>query len=233
MTMDNYNDENDFQEGLATLFLWWYGNHRWTRQLLRTNDTDKEMMLLQTCQLRHCDVEDAWRRRWFAKGDLTETVDKYMKENFGWMLEYCHPHDCCRFENKAGGQRLWERMAWIVLLDQVPRNVHRGTPQAYAYDSLALSLALDAMKKFPRLPFCFQDTIAICLCHSESMEMQELLASYVQHLVCPHEDLARALHAISKKHFDRVAEFGRFPERNANLNRTSTVREEAYLSQLR
>jgi uncharacterized protein (DUF924 family) len=121
-------------------------------------------------------------------------------------------------------------MALIILFDQVTRNAHRGTPAGYHGDCTALPLALDLTRR-RQLPFHFQATIAICLCHSESEAVQDILASHLPPK--PTNPLERALRDISRKHQERVLEFGRFPERNSVLKTPDTVREEAFLMQLR
>ena len=37
---------------------------------------------------------------------------------------------------------LWQQLALIILLDQIPRNIYRGTPDAYKYDFLIRPLVL-------------------------------------------------------------------------------------------
>lgn len=110
----------------------------------------------------------------------------------------------------------------LLLLDQFPRNVFRGTGHAYATDPLARHFAramLDAgldgqvdrgLRMFCYLPFQ----------HSEAMEDQEQAVALMQAI----GDAKWALH-----HRDIIRRFGRFPHRNAALGRASTPDELAFL----
>ncbi len=116
-------------------------------------------------------------------------------------------------------------LALLVLLDQIPRNVFRGSAHAWAADPLArhyASRALDAgfdqqvdadLRLFFYMPFE----------HSESLADQE--RSVALHRTLPGKDAD----AWAVKHYDVIAKFGRFPHRNAALGRISTPEEQAYL----
>src|SRR5690625_5230880 len=116
-------------------------------------------------------------------------------------------------------------LALLVLLDQIPRNIFRGTGHAYATDGLALHCArraveagLDAqvepaLRGFVYMPFE----------HSEELADQHRAV-----------DLFRALgdevsldYAI--RHLEVIERFGRFPHRNRALGRESTSEEQAWL----
>lgn len=119
------------------------------------------------------------------------------------------------------------RLAAVIVFDQMPRNIYRATPLAFATDGLALRetrLAIDAgadkgltvdQRAFFYLPFE----------HSESLVDQEQsvrLFSDLGH--ANYLDFAIRHHAI-------VAQFGRFPHRNAILGRASTQAELSFLTQ--
>jgi uncharacterized protein (DUF924 family) len=94
-------------------------------------------------------------------------VDSFIREKIARMLKdfqalHFHP------------TRLWEKLAMIILFNQITRNALRGTQRACANDRIALSIAFNLMEQ--QLPFQFKATIAICLCHSESLEIQQRLA---------------------------------------------------------
>jgi len=116
-------------------------------------------------------------------------------------------------------------LALLLLLDQIPRNLFRGSAHSYATDPLArhyAGRALDAgfdrqmdagLRLFFYMPFE----------HSESLADQE--RSVALHRTLPGQEAD----AWAVKHHDVIARFGRFPHRNAALGRTSTAEELAYL----
>ena len=116
-------------------------------------------------------------------------------------------------------------LALLILLDQIPRNVFRGSGHAFATDPLALHYArraieagLDqqvepALRAFVYLPFEHSEAIAD---QQRSVELFEKLgnAEYLKY---------------AQAHLDVIAKFGRFPHRNHALARTSTPEEQAWL----
>lgn len=120
-----------------------------------------------------------------------------------------------------------DALALIILLDQVPRNIYRGTPAAFGSDKQALDLANDAIARglderltperrwFLYLPFM----------HSENLADQERGIELFAAL-----GLDEPLHFM-RRHHEVIARFGRFPHRNAILGRPSTEEELEFLKQ--
>jgi len=120
-------------------------------------------------------------------------------------------------------------LALIVLLDQLSRNVFRGSAEAFAADAYAREIArgaiadrLDAVlspveRMFVYLPFQ----------HAENMEDQNESVRLFETLrdSCGADTVGHAY-----RHRDEIREFGRFPYRNAALGRTNTPEENAYLA---
>lgn len=116
-------------------------------------------------------------------------------------------------------------LALLILLDQIPRNVFRGSGHAYATDALALSFAtvaveagLDAqvepgLRAFVYLPFE----------HSEALADQQRSVRLFEAL--GHEGYAQ----YARAHLEVIERFGRFPHRNRALGRTDTAEERAWL----
>ncbi len=109
----------------------------------------------------------------------------------------------------------------ILLFDQIPRNLFRGTAQAFASDDLAVTLTHNALDRgwhrgMPREHIQF---LAMPLMHSESRADQrrcvEIFARYVPGAL----DFARS-HAVM------IERFGRFPHRNEALGRKTTQAEQ-------
>jgi uncharacterized protein (DUF924 family) len=118
-------------------------------------------------------------------------------------------------------------LALVIILDQFPRNMYRGTPQAYLADPLALKVAkatiakgfdqklLPQQRAFLYLPFQ----------HSESLEDQEKSVELFTSL----ESENNLQYAVG--HRDIIARFGRFPHRNNILGRESTPEEISFLEE--
>ena len=118
-------------------------------------------------------------------------------------------------------------LAAIILLDQFSRNIHRDTPEAFAADSLALELTLEAIgtgwdEEMPpeRAQFLYMP-----LMHAEDPDAQQLCLKCFEAL-----GDARNL-KFARDHAQVIEKFGRFPTRNEALGRVSTEAEKAYLSQ--
>lgn len=140
------------------------------------------------------------------------------------------------YEQAATGQfASWQQeshpcLALILLLDQFPRNLFRGSPRSFATDGQALAAAENAIahdfdhalipveRNFLYLPFE----------HSERMAHQDKNVALFTALANSAPELQRSLdYAI--RHRDVIAKFGRFPHRNKILGRQTTAEEEAYL----
>jgi uncharacterized protein (DUF924 family) len=121
-------------------------------------------------------------------------------------------------------------LAYLIVTDQVSRNIHRGTALAFATDPLALAAArravdagwdLDAPepeRQFFYLPFE----------HSEALADQDRAVELIGERL-PQGGADTLLHA--RAHRDIIRRFGRFPFRNAVLGRESTVEEEVFLAE--
>lgn len=118
------------------------------------------------------------------------------------------------------------RLALILLTDQVPRNVFRGTPRAFATDAIALGLAERALARRDPDVFPMPARMFFWLPfeHAESMEAQERSVDCFR--TCGDQ---QGYH-YALIHLDVIRRFGRFPHRNAILGRPSTASEEAYLA---
>ena len=141
------------------------------------------------------------------------------------------------YERAAGGAlAAWEAqpesgLALVLLLDQIPRNVFRGTPRAYATDPDARSVADRAIARgFDRaLPPAWRKFFYMPLHHSESVEDQRRSLDLLQSVP---NDPARADNTrYARRYLDIIERFGRFPHRNACLGRVSTPEELAFLEE--
>jgi uncharacterized protein (DUF924 family) len=132
-----------------------------------------------------------------------------------------------------------QTLALIILLDQFTRNAYRNTPKAYASDPLAIRLCLemiDSGQDIELSPVC-RWFLYMPLQHSEDIILQEkgvaIFANLQKQAKDPKEAaiLAEVL-KNTQQHKDIIAHFGRFPYRNAILQRKSNANELAYLATL-
>ena len=127
------------------------------------------------------------------------------------------------------------RLSLIILLDQFPRHIYRGTPRAFAHDPDALALTLSGMQSAADGALSLVERLFFYmpLQHAESTEVQDESVSACRRLVAesPAElrsTFEEALQA-AEEHRTLIRQFGRFPYRNRVLGRDNTVEEEAYL----
>ena len=166
------------------------------------------------------DVLDFWfkreRKAWFEKNPQFDTEIRHrflpLYEELALKKDWLgDPRDC---------------LARIIVLDQFPRNMFRGSARAFASDHLARESALVILDKgwdkglsadertFAYLPFE----------HSESLADQEKCCELMK-------PLDEEQHRYAVRHREIIARFGRFPHRNAALGRASTPEEIEFLKQ--
>ena len=119
----------------------------------------------------------------------------------------------------------------ILLLDQLPRNLFRGSAQAFASDPLAREAAREALKRgFDRsLPASWRQFIYLPFEHSEALADQELCVKLMTGLA--RDPACAGMLDFAQRHHAIIARFGRFPHRNAVLGRPSTPEEEVFLKE--
>ena len=127
------------------------------------------------------------------------------------------------------------RLALILLLDQFPRNIYRGTAAAFSGDSKAMPLAIEGLQHGADATLDPIERIFFYmpLQHAESREIQDESVAAFRRLA---DEAPPQLHGtfqdvlrFAEKHRDIIQEFGRFPHRNEILNRPSTSNETEYL----
>lgn len=120
-------------------------------------------------------------------------------------------------------------LALILLLDQFPRNMFRGTPQAFATDSQACSVAQHAITKgFDRQLLVVQRLfVYLPFQHSEDLDRQRQSVNLFRQIGEDTEIADAMSYAI--KHLEIIKCFGRFPHRNEILGRATTLEEAEFL----
>jgi uncharacterized protein (DUF924 family) len=126
-------------------------------------------------------------------------------------------------------------LAYIVVLDQLSRNMYRGTAAMFGGDALALAAALSGIERGMdrALRLDERSTFYMPLMHSEDIAQQErcvqLYLGFAEEAAGSARANLRSRVGFAEKHRDIVREFGRFPHRNALLGRTSTPAEIEFL----
>ena len=120
-------------------------------------------------------------------------------------------------------------LAYIILCDQLSRNMYRGTPASFASDPLALAVTqkLIASTGLSELTPVEKSFALMPLMHSEELAVQE--QSVEQFRALRDEGRDNLDFAISHKKI--IERFGRYPHRNAILGRESTPEEVQFLTQ--
>lgn len=169
------------------------------------------------------------RRLWF--GGEPET-DRLIREKFAVDLDRA----------QRGEFRHWSRtprgaLALIIVFDQFPRNIHRGTPLAYACDGRALTLCLAGLDAAQdrSLAVAEKAFFYLPLEHAEDLEAQRrsvALFSALRDQAPPAlAELCEGFFDYAVRHQRIIERFGRFPHRNAVLGRSSSPAEIAFLRQ--
>lgn len=169
----------------------------------------------------------AHRERWFAP---SRSFDRELAERFAPLVEAA----------ASGGLEEWRetprgRLAYVLVCDQLPRNIYRGTAAAFATDHLAVDAARDAIRNGDDLALAPDERAFLYLPfeHSEAALDQHLAVGLFTALrdATPkgHRDLTGRYLRAAQQHRDLILTFGRFPHRNAILGRASTSEEIAYL----
>jgi uncharacterized protein (DUF924 family) len=122
-------------------------------------------------------------------------------------------------------------LALLLLLDQLPRNLFRGTGRAFASDARARAAARQALERgFDRdMPPVHRWFFYLPFEHSEDLADQGL--SLRLHATLPDDEDKASAMDWARRHYDIIARFGRFPHRNRMLGRISTPQEEAFLQE--
>jgi uncharacterized protein (DUF924 family) len=165
---------------------------------------------------------------WFRELNDTQrfakdaALDAAMRARFGATLQAAARAELFGWRSTAEG-----RLAEIVVLDQFSRNIYRDTPDAFAQDPQALTLAqeLAASGLDQSLPLAQRIFAYMPYMHSES------LLIHAQALPLFAQPGMEGTLAFEHKHKAIIERFGRYPHRNTILGRVSTPDEQVFLGQ--
>jgi uncharacterized protein (DUF924 family) len=174
---------------------------------------------------------DTFRDCWFR--DKTEAYDAAIRARFAALPEL----------GRSGALDGWTAtpmgtLALVIALDQFPRNLHRGSAEAFACDAKAREVARAAI---------FRDRLDLAV--MTPTERVFLYLPFEHHEDAAGQDLSVALYEgglrdapnprfrmpggaidYAWRHWQVIRDFGRFPHRNAALGRESTPAERAWLA---
>jgi uncharacterized protein (DUF924 family) len=165
------------------------------------------------------DILAFWREagadRWYKKDDA---FDAEVRRRYLDLWQRASAGELSEWETSDDGA-----LALVIVLDQFPRNMFRGKPEAFSSDAKALAVAERAIAhgadvridpellEFLYVPFMHSETLA------DQLRCIELFQNSPDNL------------KYAREHADIIRQFGRFPHRNRVLGRMTTPEEQAYL----
>lgn len=164
---------------------------------------------------------------WFS---ANAEVDRTIWEKYGDTVADAAAGHYDKWAETARG-----RLALIIVLDQFPRNIYRGTAEVFRCDRVAMALAEAGVTRghLAGLTVPEQTFMLMPFQHSEDIEEQRAGVALMQGLVAEAgpdwRALAQGYADYAVLHHDIILEFGRFPHRNQVLGRQATPAESAYL----
>lgn len=166
---------------------------------------------------------------WWSKNPR---MDDEIRQRFENFVRKVAAGELSDWQSKPAG-----RLALILLTDQVPRNIYRDSPRAFAYDAKALAWCLDGLDQGFDLKLRPIERVFFYLPleHAESVEHQDKSVTLFTELVSIADERHKAAFKeyldFAIRHRDIIARFGRFPHRNQVIGRQSTPEELTFLSQ--
>lgn len=167
-------------------------------------------------------------RLWFHASD---EVDGEVRRHFASLVERA-----ARGELDAWMESPRDCLTLVLLLDQLPRHIHRGTAAAFALDRRAVAVAEHALARGFERELSPGEALFffLALVHSEDLpEVRRGLAgieAQISRCTRPQTLQAKGWKTSTLKHIHVLERFGRYPHRNAALRRPSTPEEEAFLA---
>lgn len=182
---------------------------------------------------------DAGGEKWYKQDDA---FDQEITERFGACVEaVALPYNAGLSHNDDLNEMAanhkdefapWlesfsKALSYLLLLDQFPRNMYRGSPKAYlsdvkasAFADQAIAQGVDMQSEMPLRQFFY-----LPFMHREDLALQERCTQLCQERA--NEDNVK----FAKIHEDIIRRFGRFPHRNEVLGRVSTAEEITFLEE--
>jgi uncharacterized protein (DUF924 family) len=163
--------------------------------------------------------EEIKPKQWWVKDSA---LDQLILDRFAGVHARAARCELYRWRECAVG-----RLAEIIVLDQFSRNMFRDSPLSFAYDSLALALAQEAVSlgADQALSPTERNFIYMPFMHSESLQIHETAVELFR------RNGQQGNLDYEFKHKEIIEKFGRYPHRNNILGRESTAEDLSFLQQ--
>jgi len=177
-------ESSEEMEKLAVLHYDWYG--KFTSRLLSSTE-----------------IRTLWTDIWFSK---TKVLDNYLREKYATIID-------SKFLLNYQPIKLREKMALIVLFDQIPRNIFRGSKKAYSYDHISKFHAFQLLNIFDTLSLEYKLSIILCFIHSENLDDIEVADDLIGKVRSDKNmdqnvfDSIRVIHSNHRERITFLAEF--------------------------
>jgi uncharacterized protein (DUF924 family) len=167
--------------------------------------------------------------RWWRKDDA---FDALVRKQFAATWQAAMRGECDAWLEAARSC-----LAYVIVLDQFPRNMFRGSGQSFATDAHALAAVNEGIARGHDRALVGDERVFFYmpLMHSEALSDQERCVALFQQL---RDDSPESMREtlennvrFAERHRDIIAAWGRFPHRNALLGRASTAEELAFLKE--
>ena len=164
-------------------------------------------------------IEELGPEGWYRQD---EALDAEIRDRFEATW-----HEACQNIHHGWQCRSHDMLSLIIVLDQFPRNMFRGSAKAFASDKLARKYAKKAvdLKQDQRVDAPARQFFYMPLMHSECLMDQEKCVRLFKANMPDSDNIDHA-----RAHREIIRRFGRFPFRNEALGRTSTEAENAFLA---
>lgn len=161
-----------------------------------------------------CAQKDWWQK--------SSAFDGKIERRFGEVHQAATRGELAHWRARGRG-----RLAEVIVLDQFSRNIFRDDPRAFAYDTIALVLAQEAISAGVQTSWSptWRSFLYMPFMHSESLPVHEEAIKLFGEPGL--EDNLKFEHA----HKAIIERFGRYPHRNSILGRTSSAEEIAFLKE--
>lgn len=168
---------------------------------------------------------------WFAKD---ENFDRLVGREFGGFLPLARSGELDGMLQTPRGT-----LSFIILTDQFPRNMHRGRPESFAFDDIALAASRKGAELgFHSVLFPMERLFFFMpVMHSEDISVQRTSVKTFSSLADEFKDSAEVFEFLensadyARRHYEIIEKFGRYPHRNKILGRKSTPEEIEFLKQ--
>ena len=163
--------------------------------------------------------EELEPKQWWVKD---EELDRLIVDRFSRLHGQATRCELYPWREKVQG-----RLAEIIILDQFSRNMFRGSQLSFAFDSLALALAQEAVSigADRQLTQIERNFLYMPYMHSESLVIHDVALQLFN------SNGIEGSYEYEVRHRDIIEKFGRYPHRNAVLGRESTPEEIEFLKQ--